>query len=84
MPDTQPAKLHDMRSWSKYIWTEVHLCMQECRTSTNGHILCRQSIMYISEIFRYSQRACLSCNGLISTQPGKDIAVLPVPKHHVT
>jgi len=36
---------------------------------------------------RYSdtdqEPACLPCNGLISTQPGKDIAVLPVPKHHV-
>jgi hypothetical protein len=39
--------------------------------------------MYIPEIFRYRPRACLPCNGLISTQPGKDTAVLPVPKHHV-
>ena len=62
---------------------KYYLCMQKCRTSRNEHILCRQSIMYIPEIFRYSPRACLPCNGLTSTQPGKDIAVLPVPKHHV-
>lgn len=62
---------------------KYYLCMQECRISTNGHILCRHSFMYISEIVRYSQRACLSCNGLISTQLGKDIAVLPVPRHHI-
>ena len=62
---------------------KYYLCMQKRRTSTKGHILCWQSITYIPEIFRYSPTACLPCNGLISTQPGKDITVLPVPKHHV-